>query len=405
MNRFKATINYINLSGALYLTLSSIFYYPYQKIGFVIFGISYLIEIFSDKKWNNISWNKSTIYFTILGVFFLLAFLYYPFESTQKYFWHLISRRMALFAFAIVGFLGVNDKYKVSYFLNAFIISAVGSILYLLFYRIGIIEFITDPDRLLTFSMYRINFVNSHMDFNLYMNFAIVSSWFLLRNKAKTNSWWVTSFYTFAILLTFITLAISEGRTGFLTGLFNLILISTFELFKFKKVLGYIFIIILPVFLILTLKNHNRMSESSMKNEPRIFLWESAVEVIKDKPILGWGISNAQEQYDITRSQKETPEFKASWKHIKILHAHNQFLQTSMEFGILGLLILLFLYIYPIIISKGNRLFTALLLIPLLFQSFFDVVITGLNYAGIFGIILLILLSMKKDIVIKHINY
>ena len=405
MNNFKATINYINLSGAIYLTLSSIFYYPYQKIGFLVFGISYLIEIFTDKKWKNITWNKSTIYYTVLAAFFLLAFVYYPFESTDKYFWHLISRRLALLAFAVVGFLGINNKYKVSYFLNSFIISAVGTTLYLLVFRIGLTEFISNPDRQAIFNLSRIGYVNSHMDFNLYMNFAIVSSWFLLRNKTRANKWWQTSFYVFAIILSFTVLYFSDGRVGFITGLLNMTIITIFELLKFKKWIGYGLIIALPVFITYALKHHDRMSVSSIKNEPRLFLWKSGTDVIISKPVFGWGISNAQEQYDIKRSINATEEYNARWNHIKILHSHNQFLQTTMEFGIIGLILLLFLYVYPIITLKGNRLFTALLLIPIIIQSFFDVVITGLNYAGIFGLILLIIFSMKRDVEIKHINY
>jgi len=159
---------------------------------------------------------------------------------------------------------------------------------------------------------------------------------------------------------------------------------------------------LVPFLLIGIVSQQKRMSESLLKTEPRIFLWEAALSVIKEKPVLGYGVSNAQEQYDIARAKYQTEEFRLSWKHIRILTSHNQFLQTTMEFGVLGLILLLFIYIYPIFIADKNRkLFAVLLIFPCVYQSFFDVFITGVNYSSIFGILMVLILSVENNIAQK----
>src|ERR1035437_4754105 len=130
-------INYFNLVSLLLLAAASIYYYPIQKLAFLAFFGSYFIEFILEKKWENIVLDKKSIYYLVMAFFFLLAFIYYPFENTSKYFTWLVGRRLAIFGFAVVGFFGVNSKYKLNYILNTFIISSVVAILYLIFFRIG----------------------------------------------------------------------------------------------------------------------------------------------------------------------------------------------------------------------------------------------------------------------------
>jgi len=74
-----------------------------------------------------------------------------------------------------------------------------------------------------------------------------------------------------------------------------------------------------------------------------------------------------------------------------------------MEFGVLGLLLVLFIYIYPIFIAdKNRRLFAVLLIFPCFYESLFDVFITGVNYSAIFGILMVLILSVENNIVRKE---
>jgi O-antigen ligase len=398
-DKIVLVINYFNLISALLLAAVSIYYYPMQKIAFLLFFISYSMEFFIEQKWKYIKLDKKSIYFLVMIFFFLLAFIYYPIEDTSKYFTWLVGRRLSIFGFGCVGFFGVNPKYKLNYFLNTFIISSIIAILYLICYRVGIMNFILNPDRALIFADARIAWVNSHMIFNLFMNISLVNIWYILTRSWRRTSWWKLTLYISALTLIFGILSISEGRSGFITGILLMLCFIFYEIWKRKKMIGIVVAFLIPFLLIGIVSQQKRMTEKDIKTEPRIFLWEAALSVIKDKPVFGYGVSNAQEQFDTARAKYQTEEFKQSWKHIRILTSHNQFIQTTMEFGIFGLILLLFIYSYPIFVADKNRkLFALFLIFPCVYESLFDVFITGVNYSAIFGILVVLILCVENNI-------
>jgi len=399
--KIKQLINYINLFSCILLVATSIYYYPAQKIAFILFFGSFIIELFSDQKWRKIKFDRRTFYFTIMFLFFLLALIYYPFDPSKKYFFGLLSKRLSVLGFAGVGFFGLNDKYKLSYFLNTLIISSVVAILYLIFYRIGIVSFILNPDRATVFTEQRILYVNSHMAFNFYLNISIVSIWFILTQSWRRTIWWKRYLYIGALTIDFGLLAISEGRSGFLAGIFVMFIFIFFEIWKRKKSMGIIIGLLFPFFLFGVASLHKRMSEKMLEGEPRLFLWESAVSVIKDKPIAGYGISSAQEHFDVAREKYQTEEFRLEGMKSYRLDAHDQYLQTTMEFGLIGLLILLFLYVFPIfIVEKNRKLFSFLILLLCAYQSVFDMFITG-QFSSLFGILIVLILIVNNNLVIE----
>ena len=400
--KIKQTVNYVNLFSCILLTATSIYYYPLQKIAFILFFSSFIIEIFTDQKWRKIKIEKKTIYFTIMFLFFLLALIYFPFDQNKKYFWGLLSKRLSILGFAGIGFFGLNGKYKLNYFLNTFIISSVVAILYLIFYRIGIVSFILNPDRATLFTDQRILYVNSHMVFNFYLNVSMVSIWYILTRTWNRTIWWKRYLYICALTIFWGLLAISEGRSGFLAGIFVMFIFIFFEIWKRKKSMGIIIGLLFPFFLFSIASIHKRMSEKMLESEPRLFLWESAVSAIKDKPVFGYGISSAQEHFDLVRTKFQTEEFRLSSINSFRLDAHNQYLQTSMEFGMIGLVILLFLYSYPVfIVNKNRQLFSFLILLLCAYQSVFDMFITG-QFSSLFGILVVLILTVNNDFVVEE---
>ncbi len=209
---------------------------------------------------------------------------------------------------------------------------------------------------------------------------------------------------TLKVSLTILTVSLimfvlfqTEGRSGFIAGallIFSFILIEIFNRWKIFKIIA---IIILPVILFGIISTQRRMSEEKIKREPRLFLWESAWNVFKEKPLLGYGMSDAQAAFTIERVKNQDKEFEIYAQDKLILDCHNQYLQTSMEFGILGLLLLLFIYIYPIFIADKKRQFFSIFAIFLcMFQSVFDMFITG-TFSLLFGLIIIMILRMKTE--------
>lgn len=397
---FQRAIHLFTLISALLLTASLVYSYPVQRYFYYLFFSAYFIEILVDRKWKYIKWDKKRGYFILLILFISLAFVYMPFEGIRKYTWIILDRRLALLGFGVVGLFGVNRMFKLSYFLNTFIISAVIAICYLLFYRIGILEFIVNPARETAFTETRIAYVNNHMSFNLYLNIALVSIWYILKKSVKSLIWWETVFYITSLAIIIYILFISEGRTGFVTAQFLFFSFILMEILRRNKKMGIIFGILSLIMAFAFINHHKRMSENEVVNDPRKFLWKAAVQVIRDKPLLGYGISSAQEHFDTLRIKYQTPAFASYAKKIRSeQHCHNQFLQTTMEFGLFGTLILLTLLVVPMLIAeKGRRLLSFFIFLPGFYQSIFDIALTGLGFSAVWGILMIMMLSMQNDL-------
>lgn len=399
-NKLILAINYINLLSALYLAASSIYYYQVQKIGFILFFSSYIIEVFLEKKWKNILFNKQTLFFGVLLLFFSLALIYYPFDS-EKFFAKLMDKRFPLFGFGLVGLLGVNKKFKLSYFLNVFVISSVIAITTIIFRGAGLFDFLKGEAGGVNFSIFRIEYVNEHMMFNFFLNISFIGVWYILSRRWKLIHWAVRILYLLSTLLIVYTLAISEGRSGFLAGIFISGGFIFYEIWRRNRKIGFVAFISIPIMLGYMILHQDRISNMQIKSENRVFLWVAALPVIQEKPVFGHGISQAQEKYNIQRIKHQSEELKdyLDSHNNQLIDCHNQYLQTTMEFGVVGLLLLLFIYGFPLfVINKQRRILSILFILLSMYQSIFDMFVTG-QFSSLFCILLICLFSMENDVI------
>jgi len=399
------TINHLNLFSALVLTSATILSFSNAlRIILFVFFFTYLIEFFLEKKWTGIHFDKKKIYFLIVLFFFALAPISGLFDDTPIYVKSLLERRYSLLGFSIIGIFGFNDKFKIKYFFNAIVIASFVAIIYLIFYRIGLNEFISNPLRSKLFNETRTIYVNGHMMFNFYLNISLISIWYIFSNYWKKLSWWKLSLYLPVSVLFLYILFISEGRSGFTEAcilLFSFIFIKVWKLKKRR--IAITLVILIPLVLLGIFSHHQRMSKKELTTEPRLFLWQSALSVIKEKPIFGYGISNAQEEFDVARTKYQTEEFRIWSQSLKnkILDSHNQYLQTTMEFGIVGLILLLIIYGFPLfLVDKNRRILTFLFVFLCSYHSIFDMFITG-QFGTIYFLLIVLLLQTKDGLAKK----
>lgn len=415
----KTIVNYLNLAAALMLTAVMYLWYPMQREIVAFFGLTYLIEIFTDAKFKHVKIDKSIYLYGAMAFFFILAFIYKPFEQTSDYFYPVLERRISLAAFAVICFLGVNKHYKLSYFLNTIIISGVLAILYIVF-KIGVGDFIHDPARFSLFNETRIAHIGTHMSFNLYLNIGIIAIWYILRNKWQKLSAPLKGFYFLASIIFFIILANSDGRSGLFIGLFILFGLILYEVFRKNKIVSLIVVMLVPVVFILMLMQNTRMQTTILKegntektddidnirkalsDEPRLFIWESAWKIFKQKPVFGHGISDGQSFFETELLKNEDEEYRKYREGLgnRLLYTepHSQYLQTMLEFGIFGLMLLLFILFYPLrVVDKNRKWMMILVLILFLNQSIFDVFLTS-QFSIIFGVLLMMLLKTTDDL-------
>ena len=75
-NKFRVSVNYINLFAAVLVASSLIFWESMQKPAIYLFCISYLIEFFTDKKWKTLKFSNKAYWCIAVFVFYILAYIY-----------------------------------------------------------------------------------------------------------------------------------------------------------------------------------------------------------------------------------------------------------------------------------------------------------------------------------------
>ena len=360
--------------------------------------ISFVIDFIYNKRYIDFRISRKRIYYSIVMLFFLLFYIYYPFEEDTKYTNFLLEKRYFLIVGAFCGFLGLNERHKLSYYLHTIIITAVTSILYLIFIRIGFLNFLLSENRANLFTYARIVYLNNHMVFNLYMNLAIICIWYIVNHRYKQLQKWKIFLYIITFLIIYYILSISEGRSGFLMSLFIISFLILKEVWQRKKYLIIIALSGLSTLVYTEISHHQRISEKQIKGEPRLFLWKNAIKVIQENPVLGKGASSTQVAFDNQRASSTDETYKNFWTPYDFVDSHNQYIQTTMEFGLLGLCLLLFIYFYPLILAqKQRKIFAFLVTTVLAFQSVFDMFITG-QFVHLFLLCTFMIILCKDDI-------
>ena len=107
--KFRFIVNCINLFAAIFLAFSMILWEWMQQPALYLFYLSFLIEFFTDKKWENFKFERISLWCFAVLLIYILAFLYIPFEQTSDYFLIVINNRFPLLAFAVIILFKVNN--------------------------------------------------------------------------------------------------------------------------------------------------------------------------------------------------------------------------------------------------------------------------------------------------------
>jgi len=395
-------IHYTNIAGLIWTLCLCIINIPLPRWvlygGLYIFFITWIVECVIEKRWK-IRPSREVFVFGLLIVMFACAFIYWPWDGQHIYFQHHLEQRLPLLGFGVVGLFGLNNRYSRAAIINSMIIASVCSVIFLIF-KSGWREALFSPNRIEIVSQCRIQYINAHMWYNFFLNSTLIGIWYLLFRAERKPQLWQKIIYPVAALIIFYALLCSDGRSGLFIGLTIVGLMIIVELYKFNSWLGLGFSVIAIASLITVGTLHPRMSKEALSDDLRYSYWKSAGELIAQKPVLGYGVSNAQEQFDQVNMKYVSPYDKYYWTvlHHHYVDCHNQYLQTMLEFGIIGLVLLLSVYLSPLVICWGKKEWGLAFFFSLIsmWQSLFDVFLTG-RFNMIYCILLLMMLTIQKD--------
>jgi putative inorganic carbon (HCO3(-)) transporter len=193
-----------------------------------------------------------------------------------------------------------------------------------------------------------------------------------------TRSAWVGAFVSFVILVLYIRkYKYSYKHLAVIVVLFMVITISM-NIYSNDGLFGR--------FITITKDLGTVISQSSGYEKAganRIFIWERVIELIKQRPLLGYGL----ETLDIVFTEAYEHDIMALFKHLIFFDkAHNEYLNIAVSTGIPSLVLYL-TFIFSIVIKafknvKNNHLIIPLLcsVIGYLIQAFFNISVVSVAY-------------------------
>ncbi len=237
------------------------------------------------------------------------------------------------------------------------------------------------------------NFFDSHLSFLMhrsywatYLVMAYSLTWFLYNKKLLSTIISVILLLLFS-LLTFM----SGSKMGILVLIFTTLAWVIYVVIKKKAfIMGTISLVL---FLIIgggtytyspqlqtriqagvqSLTSSSSISPTSTEsNAARILVWSSALDEIKEHPI--WGVGTGDIKDELYRRNLANGYTGVAEMH---LNAHNQFLNSYLAIGILGLMSLVLSFLIPFRRIKGEHQFVVRSLVVILFlslltESFFE---------------------------------
>ncbi len=415
----KSHLEKIDFYAFLLLIFTLPFYREISAITYSLWVLCCLVKLFVFNEKDNIvlfkgAENKKIFLLLFLYYFFLIISLLWSEDIAKG-----IQKLETKLALIITPLLFLNTssylKSKQKYVLNTFIVGVVlASILCLLIAFIGsmkinaleLLTIIKRPYELFNIEVvfgeefFYSNF--SHFLHPTYFSMMISLSIFLLRfkrlqAKSKYENWF---FFTGILFLLFILFLLSSKAGIFLTFiiLFTDIIIYNLRSKNYKRLFGRLFFYAILLYLILV-NNYRRPIEdishnisiaetqdSTIHNKTitsRIISWKIATKIILRNPLIGVGIGDTH-----IVVKKEYREDEYAYTEKRRLNAHNQFIEDALRLGIIGGMVLLFIFIMPFISSiKQGKLLTAYFLILVGSNALFESILekqSGVMFFSVF---------------------
>lgn len=259
-------------------------------------------------------------------------------------------------SYFLLFFLVINNikqKQQFDIFIQLFFFTSFVVALFALLHYYGLDPYLKDIRKLIS-TIGQKNWTSNY----LAMIFPIVFSYFLLEKNNRKIIYYLLLSILYTILIIFQSrgIWISAGLTLIL-GIFFLYKFKLINILKKnKKWLFLIFITFVLITIIYSTRNPLNKNANTIPQEitsiyednfsslnPRLLIWNTTLEMIKDRPFLGMGIGLFKMDYLDYQAGflEQNPNYLKYGSRSE--EAHNEYLQLAAELGIIGLAI--FLYI------------------------------------------------------------
>lgn len=392
---WQHVISYLQV-GSLWILLASLPFRighgagAFPRIAMIVAGVLFVVEYIANKRWRNWHWHRDKWLYIAMIAYYLLALIWHIGSSVSSpRLSFVLQERLPLVLCAVIGLLGLNHQVKLRHIGYVFIISSFLTSIYIIANTTNGFFFLHTPqEQSYLFTQARIRLVNSHMMYNLYLNISLIFAFYILsQEKLKYG---IRALLIMACLWIFYLLCLTEGRVGLATGL--LLGVSFVLIYSYKRGLKLLIPVMVAYIALcgIIIAQHKRFSSDKIEHEPRWFIWKADLDIIKDSPIIGHGVCLAKDML-IEKAFEEEGVLQQFYRPRinNIYHGnrykiqpHNAFLEAWGEFGLIGLVLLIFLFIFPLTMQpKKNRIYILMVVGCFCIQSMFDSFFAPLLYS------------------------
>jgi len=223
-----------------------------------------------------------------------------------------------------------------------------------------------------------ISLVHHTSYFSMFLGFAVilVMAWFT-ENVFTMSRWQLTGITLLMIYFTLMIVLISS-KMGMISLLVIYLMYAVLLYFSKRKRKATFYPVSLAVTMVVMMllspatmlrvkttagamgNLQNVDPDASESTAERILIWRSSLNIIRDHPFFGVGTGNVK---DALLDEYETSGIK--YAYTKRLDAHNQYLQTTLSIGLVGLAILLTMLAWPALLAFLRKDFIYLFFIIL----------------------------------------
>lgn len=384
MNRIKNSISYLPVIGFLFLIASLPFYYGwFQRAALYILGVSYVIDYVINQRWKDWHWSKNKwVYVAFIGFFLLIPLRQCCDENITSLFSKTIQNYLPFLIFGICGIIGITNKWRMEYATWIMLLTSIVVLSYVL-RHVGLPDWNNYNIWCLSFNQILHQNVNTHMVLNLYWNISIILSLFV--GCCTCYSKWIRYGTLMCMIFPLFLVSVTDGRTGLLTLVGIILILILYMLYRYRRWWIGLLTIAFLICAYIALMQHGRFVDAANKTNPRVYIWEVALDMIREKPLLGYGVCSSRLEF-VERGLKDEDFYNSYAQYLQqdfikkgkpvdmsVMHPHNALLETWIQFGIVGVLILCVLIVLSLTMHLGKyQLFLNLCIFAFLLQSIFE---------------------------------
>lgn len=355
------TIEWINVLSTMYLIGSLILPFNLQKPAIYVYTISTIADIIVNKRYANVKWRNAKWSFAAMTLFYLCMWIWHIFEDcTSTIYFHSTDIRLPFIAFGLLGLTcNTNSRIKIIHIAYTMLAMSVGIIIWLAINIFANNPSTIDSIRELLPSLRLRNLHVTHIELNIYLNSTIAMCFICILENKK---WWNRIICIIGISIIYTSLLINEGRVGFITTNILLSFFVGLTIYRYNPQLLIPFLSIFSIAVCIIISSHARFELSEIIKDPRNKIWELSLDIIKEKPIFGHGVCEGKQLIiEKTTNSPDLNYFWDEWNSIfpdynkNRFHCHNVFLESAIEFGIIGLVLTISIFLLPILLTKKKR--------------------------------------------------